>query len=75
MVSWLVSKQFFSKTALRIFLIFCIKVLTIRARNVHGGFPKKKSGSLIIHENVSKNEEIKLPKKIKNFFGQTVFGF
>ena len=38
-------------------------------------FWKKNSGSLIIHENVSKNEEKKLPKKIENFFGQTVFGF
>ena len=27
-------------------------------------FVRKKSGSLIIHENVSKNEEKKLPKKI-----------
>ena len=38
-------------------------------------FSQKNSGSLIIHENVSKNEEKKLAKNIANFFGQMVFGF
>ena len=38
-------------------------------------FLAKNSGSLIIHENVSKNEENKLVKKIENLFGETVFRF
>ena len=33
-------------------------------RKLTRAFLEKKSGSLIIHENVSKNEEKKLPKKI-----------
>ena len=55
--------------------LFCMKVPYYKGQKLTRRFSQKNSGSLIIHENVSKNEEKKLPKKIENFFGQTVFGF
>jgi hypothetical protein len=73
--SWVGGYQFSRKTALRIFLIFCMNVPYYKGKKRTRRFFQKNSGSLIIHENVSKNEEKKLPKKIENFFGQTVFGF
>ena len=50
-----VSEQFFSKTALRIFLILCMKVPYSEGKKRTWRFSRKKSGSLIIHENVLKN--------------------
>ena len=49
-----VSEQFFSKTALRIFMIFCMKVPYYKSKKRARQFFRKKSGSLIIHENVPK---------------------
>ena len=49
------SPQFFSKTALRIFLIFCMKVPYYKGKKRARRFFRKNSGSLIIHENVPKN--------------------
>ena len=53
--SWLVSYHFFSKTALRIFLIFCLKVPYYKGQKRARRFFRRNSGSLIIHENVPKN--------------------
>ena len=50
-----VSVQFCSKTALRIFLIFCMKVPYYKSKKRARRFFRKNSGSLIIHENVPKN--------------------
>ena len=45
-----------------------MKVPYYKGKKLTRRFFKKKSGSLIIHENVSKNEEKKLPKKNREFF-------
>ena len=71
-VSW---SSFFSKTALRILTKLGMNDQYNKGKKLTRPFVRENSGSLIIHENVSKNEEKKLPKKIENFFGQTVFGF
>ena len=42
------------KTALRIFLIFCMNVPYHKGKKLTRPFVREKSGSLIIHENVSK---------------------
>ena len=52
-----VSYQFFSKTAPRIFLIFGMEVRTDNVSKRTRPFSREKSGSLIIHENVPKNAE------------------
>ena len=50
--SWLVSNnQFFSKTALRIFLIFCMKVPYYKGKKRTRRFFRKNSGSLIMRKN------------------------
>ena len=74
-VSRLVSYHIFSKTGHEIVLIFCMKLDIDNRKKLTKPFLAKNSGSLIIHENVSKNEEKKLVKKIENFLGQTVFDF
>ena len=48
-----VSEQFFSKTALRIFLILCMKVPYYKSKKCTRPFFRKNTGSLIIHENVA----------------------
>ena len=45
LVSWLVGYQFFSKTALRIFLIFCMKVPYYKGKKRTRRFFREKSGS------------------------------
>ena len=46
-----VSEQFLSKTALRILIIFCMKVPYYKGKKLTQPFFRKSSGSLIIHEN------------------------
>ena len=41
MVGWLVGNAVFSETALRIFLIFCMKLGDYKGRKVTAGFLKK----------------------------------
>jgi len=50
----LVSKQYSWRTALRIFLIFCMNVPYYKGKKRTRPFVRENSGSLIIHENVSK---------------------
>ena len=54
LVGWSVSQQDFSKTALRIFLIFCMNLLYHKGKKRTRPFVRENSGSLIIHEKVSK---------------------
>ena len=49
------NEQLFLKTALRIFLILCMKVSYYKGQKLTRPFFRKNSGSLIIHENVLKN--------------------
>ena len=44
-----------------------MKVPYYKGQKLTRRFSQKNSGSLIIHENVSKNEEKKMPKKIEFF--------
>ena len=52
MVGWLVGEQVFSKTALRIFMIFCMNVPYHKGKKRTRPFVRENSRSLIIHENV-----------------------
>ena len=54
MVGWLVGKAVFSERALRIFLIFCMKLGDYKCRKVTAGFLKEKSWFGDICEKVSK---------------------
>ena len=39
--NWLVSNAVFSESALRIFLIFCVKLMDYKGRKIRAGFLKK----------------------------------
>ena len=54
LVGWLVGNAVFSETALRIFLIFCMKLGDYEGRKVTAGFLKKNSWFGDIREKVSK---------------------
>ena len=56
MVGWLVSNQFCSKTALTIFLIFCMKVHHYKGKKLTRRFFRKKSQFFFISNFVSKIE-------------------
>ena len=71
----LVSLQKIWRTALRIFLIFCMNVPYYKTKKRTRPFFREKSGSLIIHENVFFWEENNFSKNNRIFFGQSVFGF
>ena len=55
----LVSKQSFSKTALRIFMIFCMKVPYYKSKKRARRFFRKNTGSFKNHKNVFLNDPVK----------------
>ena len=59
LVGQLVSKQFFSKTALRISQLFCMKVPYYKGQKLTRRFFQKNTGSFKNHKNVFLNDPVK----------------